>query len=151
MLCPPTQVRTILVPSRGQQRWEALTPAEMSLVYEVLARSLSMQTQEVSLHLWNLSSAAAPKRLLADIKFIQRDNKALGEQIKGVLALNAAEVLNTTYQAKYLTGLGERYARYCSIYRVHLNFLLVLHVDIVRLVTFVCISARLQNVGAILE
>ena len=81
---------------------EDLSPTEVSLVYEAIARNVSMQAQDASLHLWALNSAAAPKRLRADMENIQRDTKALGEQLKGILALNAAETLNMTFQAEYL-------------------------------------------------
>ncbi len=107
------QIRTIIVPLHGKQsvplHCEGLSPAEMSLLYEAVARNLSLQTQDVSLHLWALSSAAAPKRLRADIENIQRDLHALGEQLKGILALNAAEVIHASFQADYITEPSGRY------------------------------------------
>ncbi len=109
---PHTQIQTILVPLHGLQgvpiQCEGLSPTEMSMVYEAISRNISMKTQEASLHLWALTSAAAPKRLRADMENIQRDTKALGEQLKGILALNTAEVLTTTFQAKYATCKEER-------------------------------------------
>ncbi len=107
-----TQIRTILIPLHGLQgvpiQCVGLSPTEMSMVYEAISRNISMKTQEASLHLWALTSAAAPKRLRADMENIQRDTKALGEQLKGILALNTAEVLNITFQAKYATCKEDR-------------------------------------------
>ena len=105
------QVRTILIPSSGQPgvpiQSSRLSPSEMSLIFEAIARSLSIQTQDVSLHLWSLTGAAAPKRLRADIEHMQRDIKAMGEQLKGILALNTAEILHTTFQVEYVTDHEE--------------------------------------------
>jgi hypothetical protein len=108
-----TQIRTILIPLNGLQavplHCDGLTSAEVSRIYEGIARSMSIQAQDASLHLWALIGAAAPKRLRADIESIQRDSKALGDQLKGILALNAAEVLSMTFETKYLTETAERY------------------------------------------
>jgi hypothetical protein len=96
-------------------QFEGLSQTDVSLIYEAIARNISMKTQEASLHLWALTGAAAPKRLRADMENIQRDTKALGEQLKGILALNTAEVLNTTFVARYATCKEERYTAHVCV------------------------------------
>jgi hypothetical protein len=112
-----TQIRTILMPPGSLQgvtlQCEGLLPDEVSLLYEAIACKMSMWAQDASLQLWSLTSAAAPKRLRADIENIQRDTKAMGEQLKGILALNAAEALNMTFQAEYVTDKDGRWA-FCA-------------------------------------
>jgi hypothetical protein len=106
------QVRSLFIPLEGSVgvpiRSNDLSAGEVSILFETVARSLSIQTQDISLHLWALTSAAAPKRLRSNLGEIHRDSRAVGELLKKILELQSGESLLATFEAKYMLQSNAR-------------------------------------------
>ncbi len=104
--CMHAQVRTIILPRDGPLavpiQSDNLSAKDLSLIFETVARSVSIQTQDISLHLWALTSAAAPKRMRSNVAEVRRDSRAVGELLKTILGLSGAERLHATFEAKYM-------------------------------------------------
>ena len=94
------------MPMRSRQgmplHCESFTPRDLSLIFETVARSVSIQTQDISLHLWSLTTAAPPKRIRSNTSDMLRDSRAVGELLKSILGLSSADKLNMIFEAKYI-------------------------------------------------